>query len=56
MSTGGANFTGFDLDGNAHQMVRPASTVGSDDDSDTSTIADSRERARIAKEEVRIPA
>ena len=54
-STSGAKFTGFDRDGNAHQMVRPASTVGSDDDSD-STMADPRERARIAKEEVRIPA
>lgn len=56
MSTSGAKFTGFDRDGNAHQMVCPASTVGSEDDSDTSTIADPRERARIAKEEVRIPA
>ena len=54
-STNGALFTGFDRDGNAHKMVRPASTVDSGDDSD-STIADPRERARIAKEEVRVPA
>lgn len=51
----GAEFTGFDRDGNAHQMVRPASTVVSED-SDDDTIADPRERARIAREEVCVPA
>ena len=35
-------------------MVRPASTADSSDDSD-STIADPREKARIAREEVRDP-
>ena len=53
-STSGAKFTGFDRDGKAHQMVRPASPADSGDDSDD-TIADPRERARIAKEEVRVP-
>ena len=54
-STSGTKFTGFDRDGKAHQMVRPASEVDSSDDSDD-TIADPRERARLAKEEVRVPA
>lgn len=54
-STSGAQFTGFDRDGNAHQMIRPASTVV-DDESDDDTIADPRERAQIAREEVSIPA
>ena len=36
-------------------MVRPASEVDSSDDSDD-TIADPRERARLAKKEVRVPA
>ena len=53
-STKGTEFTGFDRDGKAHQMIRPAS-VDSDDDSDDDsdgTIADPREEARKAKEEV----
>lgn len=54
-STSGTKFTGFDRDGKAHQMVRPASEVDSSDDSDD-TIADPRERARLTKEEVRVPA
>ena len=54
-STSGTKFTGFDRDGKAHQMVRPASEVDSSDDSDD-TIADPRERARLVKEEVRVPA
>ena len=54
-SASGTKFTGYDRDGHAHQMVRPASPVDSSDDSDE-TIADPRERARIAKEEVRAPA
>lgn len=53
-STRGAEFTGFDRDGNAHQMVRPTSTISSDD-SDNETIVDPREQARIDKEEVCIP-
>ncbi|CAF9912263.1 hypothetical protein IMSHALPRED_000268 [Imshaugia aleurites] len=48
--TSGAKFTGFDRDGNAHQMVRPASTVASDF-SDDNTIADPREQAQNAREE-----
>ena len=52
-STSGTKFTGFDRDGKAHQMVRPASEVDSSDESDD-TIADPRERARLAKEEVRV--
>ena len=54
-STKGTEFTGFDRDGKAHQMIRPASTVDSDDDSDDDsdgTVADPREEARKAKEEV----
>lgn len=54
-STSGAEFTGFDRDGSAHQMIRPASTVASES-SDEGTIADPREKARNAKEEVCIPA
>ena len=50
-----AEFTGFDPQGRAHQIVRPASTVDSDDDSDD-TIPDPRTAARIAKEEVRVVA
>lgn len=50
----GAQFTGFDRDGKGHQMVRPASTVS--DESDNETIADPRERARLAKAEVCTPA
>ena len=50
----GAQFTGFDRDGKGHQMVRPASTVS--DGSDNETIADPRERARLAKAEVCTPA
>lgn len=49
-STRGAKFTGFDRDGKAHQMVRPASTVVTND-SDYETIADPREQARRAREE-----
>ena len=51
---GGAQFTGFDRDGKGYQMVRPASTAS--DDSDNETIADPRERARLAKAEVCTPA
>ena len=55
-SSSGAKFTAFDPHGTAHHMVRPASTVGSDDsstdDSDNDTIPDPREQARIFKEEV----
>ena len=50
----GTQFTGFDRDGKGHQMVRPASTAS--DDSDNETIADPRERARLAKAEVCTPA
>ncbi|CAF9933087.1 MAG: hypothetical protein ALECFALPRED_005474 [Alectoria fallacina] len=50
-SISGVEFTGFDHYGNAHQVVRPASTVVSDH-SDDDTIADPREQARIAREEV----
>ena len=53
--TSGTKFTGFDGNGKAHQMVRAASEGDSSDDSDD-TIADPRERARLAKEEVRVPA
>ena len=53
-STPGVEFTGFDRDGHAHQMVRPTSSVASED-SDNDTIADPREQARQDKEEVRIP-
>lgn len=55
-SASGAKFTAFDPHGTAHHMVRPASTVGSDDsspdDSENDTIPDPREQARISKEEV----
>ena len=50
-STKRAEFTGFDPEGKAHRMPRPASTVDSDESSN-STIDDPREQARLAKEEV----
>ena len=56
-SAKGLEFTGYDRDGNAHRIVRPASTVTDEDDNDSDgTIADPKERARLEKEEVRIAA
>ena len=56
--TKGTEFTGFDRDGKAHHIIRPASTVDSEDESDEEsddTVEDPREQARKAKEEVSVP-
>ena len=50
-----ARYTGYDNEGNAHQMYRPASTVTSDD-SENGTLPHPSEEARMAKEEVGISA
>lgn len=54
-SISGAKFTGYDGKGKAHQMVRPASTIASED-SDNETLPLPEEEARMAKEEVCISA
>ena len=52
-STKRADITGYDPHGKAHQIHRDASTIDSDDSSD-STIPNPHEQAKRAKEEVRI--
>ena len=54
-STSSAQFTSYDLQGNAHHVEHPTSTAPTDD-SDDDTVADPRERARNAREEVCLPA